>query len=159
MKYNSKGFTLIEIMVVMILIAISTSLVVTKVGKSGRMRQSRMFASDLISLCKQARLQAVSKGLPACISISSETRKCWISLNENFEYDEKATKGKRKITIPENMLIEGEQVKSNEDGIYFICFYPDSSSGGGILTLSVEDDFVFTFRVDMLTGIIEVVVL
>ncbi|MBF0203526.1 MAG: prepilin-type N-terminal cleavage/methylation domain-containing protein [Desulfamplus sp.] len=185
---NIKGFTLIEIMVVMILIAIAGSLVLMNVGQSGRMKERRMFADKMVSMCKTARLTAVGKGIPACLTISPEKRECRISFIEDpltdiETSDDKATgvlfdeqskgssgdgvlngdsvlngngngvlNGDGVLKIPENILLEGEQIKATDDGVYFICFYPDGSSGGGILTISVENEFEFTFQVDMLTG-------
>jgi len=180
--HNAKGFTLIEIMVVMILIAISGSLVLTNVGQSGRMKESRMFASQIVSMCKKARLTAINNGIPACLTIEPKSRECRVGLmddlmsefynaqGKNDEDKELRDSGDRgqpddpyrqlsgmsatnsNLKIPENILLEGEYIKVDSNGVYFICFYPDGSSGGGILTVSVENEFQFTFQVDMLTG-------
>jgi len=174
---TQNGFTLIEIIVVMLLIAISSSLVLMNVGQSGRMNESRMFAGQVVSMCKKARLTAIARGVPACLTISPESRECKIGFmddellysrtidtadqdaDKNFLSHYSATNGGSEefsnddlLKIPENILLEGEQIKVDYDGLYLICFYPDGSSGGGILTISVENEFEFTFQVDMLTG-------
>ncbi|MBF0233882.1 MAG: prepilin-type N-terminal cleavage/methylation domain-containing protein [Desulfamplus sp.] len=184
MKYSSKhswpnrnGFTLIEIIVVIILIAIAGSLVLMNVGQSGRMKESRMFADKIVAMCKKARLSAVGKGIPSCLTISSESRECSIgfmddamsdsqtAINDGFEGSSRnidkygdfpsSSENADMLKIPENILLEGENIKVDSNGLYFICFYPDGSSGGGILTVSVENEFEFTFQVDMLTGSIK----
>ena len=56
MKFNSeKGFTLAEILVVIILLALAGSLVFVSVGKSMAGRQNKAFARDMVFLCKKAR--------------------------------------------------------------------------------------------------------
>ncbi|MBF0257896.1 MAG: prepilin-type N-terminal cleavage/methylation domain-containing protein [Desulfamplus sp.] len=184
MKYSSKhswpnrnGFTLIEIIVVIILIAIAGSLVLMNVGQSGRMKESRMFADKIVAMCKKARLSAVGKGIPSCLTISSESRECSIgfmddamsdsqtAINDGFEGSSRnidkygdfpsSSENADMLKIPENILLEGENIKVDSNGLYFICFYPDGSSGGGILAVSVENEFEFTFQVDMLTGSIK----
>ncbi|MBF0112864.1 MAG: type II secretion system protein [Desulfamplus sp.] len=152
---NSKGFTLIEIVVVMILIAIAGSLVFINIGQSGRMKESRIFASKVVSMCKTARITAMSQAIPTCLTISPESRECKISFIDSATppYPQSSAFSET-LKIPENILLEGENIKVDSDGLYFICFYPDGSSGGGILTISVENEFEFTFQVDILTGAI-----
>jgi hypothetical protein len=41
----------------------------------------------------------------------------------------------------------------NED-VYAVRFYPDGSSGGGELTLSISGRTIYAFRVDALTGLL-----
>lgn len=174
---NQNGFTLIEIIVVMILAAIAGSLVLMNVGQSGRMKESRMFADKMVAMCRKARLTAVGRGVPACLTISPESRECHIALMDDaLLYSRTTEKSSAKnsmtdqsapdggsgafydddlLKIPENILVEGERIRVGYGGLYLICFYPDGSSGGGILTLSVENEFEFTFQVDMLTGSIK----
>jgi general secretion pathway protein H len=142
MKSNSKGFTLLEIIVVMILVAVASSLVFVSVGKSIGKKKDKAFAEDMVSLCKEARFRAIDKGVPAAILISSGERRCWIGGTE------------KSLEIPEEMLIEGEGVALFQEGVYAVHFYPDGSSSGGELTLSVFGRLVYAFKIDRLTGLI-----
>ncbi len=143
MKSSSKhGFTLVEILVVMILLAVTGSLVFVSVGKSMAKKQNKAFAQEMISLCKKARRMAVDNGVPTALNISSEKRCCWVN---------DSTKS---LEIPEQMLIEGEGITQLNEDTYTIHFYPDGSSGGGELTLTVSGQPVYAFRVDILTGMI-----
>lgn len=171
-----RGFTLIEVLVVMILIAIASSLVLMHVGQSGRMRQNRMFAGKMVDLCRKARLTAVGSGIPTCMTISPEARECrinrldqlWDMVSSREKEPEegidwsglsKSSAPKRDVLqIPEVVLLEGERIQATDNGISYICFYPDGSSSGGALTVSVEDEFEYDFQVDMLTGAIREVV-
>ncbi len=143
MKFSSKkGFTLAEILVVIILLAMAGSLVFVSVGKSMAGKQNKAFAREMVSLCKKARRMAVDAGVPTALNISSTQRRCWL---------DNSTKS---LEIPSQMLIEGEGISQLNEEVYTIRFYPDGSSDGGELTLSVSGQTVYAFRVDMLTGIL-----
>ena len=137
-----KGFTLIEILVVITLLAMAGTLVSVNVGKSLAHKKPKAFAQQMISLCKTARRVAVDHGRPMTVYISSSKRSCWLS-------------GKTaSLEIPEQMLVEGEGVSRLNSDIHMIRFYPDGSSSGGELTLSISGRPVYTFRVDMLMGLV-----
>jgi general secretion pathway protein H len=142
MKSNSDGFTLLELIVVLVIIAICGSLVFVNVGKSIATRKNKSFAYEMISLCKTARRLAIDRGAPVAFYISSDERRCWI---ENARGD---------IKVPEGMLIEGERVSAFDEGVYGIEFYPDGSASGGELTLSVGGNILCTIKVDLITGTI-----
>ncbi len=174
MNQSNRGFTLIEMVVVMLLIAIASTLVLMNVGKSGRMKEHRIFVEKLMQLCKSARTTALIDGIPVCMTILPERRICLIlpmgrggieSLSTGDPSGDEwgdgvASEGAEmgasmrsfSLVIPSAVRIEGEAIKSNDDGGYPICFYADGSSTGGILTLTVEDQLDMTFRVDRLTG-------
>lgn len=143
MKFSFKdGFTLVETLVVIILLAMAASLVFVSVGSSMANRQNKAFAREMVSLCKKARRMAVDDGIPTALNISSTQRRCWVN------------DSKKHLEIPEQMLIEGEGVEQSNEDVYAIHFYPDGSSDGGMLTLSVSGQKIYAFRVDMLTGLL-----
>jgi len=143
MRFSSKtGFTLVEILVVMVLLAIVGALVFVSAGKTMAGSQNKAFAREMISLCKKARRMAVNDGVPTAFNISSSQRRCWVG---------DSTKS---LEIPEQMLIEGEGITQLNEDVYTIGFYPDGSSGGGTLTLSVFGQTVYAFRIDILTGML-----
>jgi general secretion pathway protein H len=143
MRFSSKnGFTLVEILVVVVLLAMAGSLVFVSAGKTMAGNRNRAFAGEMLSLCKKARRMAVDDGVPTAFNISSGQRRCWVG-------DSKKT-----LEIPEEMLIEGEGISQLNEDVYTIGFYPDGSSGGGTLTLSVSGQTVYAFRIDILTGML-----
>ncbi len=147
MKFNfkepgSKGFTFVEILIVIIILALAGSLVFVNVGKSISKKNTKAFAQQMISLCKKARRIALDEGVPIAFNISSDQRCCWIR--------DRA----KSIEFPEKMHIEGEGISQLDEDIYTIRFYPDGSSDGGELTLSMPTSQAYTFRVDRLTGLL-----
>ncbi|RLB43925.1 MAG: hypothetical protein DRH12_01490 [Deltaproteobacteria bacterium] len=141
MKFNSRGFTLIELIVVLVIIGVVGSVVFVNVGRSVTRKRTRLFAKEMVSLCRKARRLAVSQGIISTFYISSGDRKCWVDAQEP-------------IDIPPELKVEGKGVQELEQGIFGIRFFPDGSSSGGRLFLSRGDDVLYEFHVDLLTGLI-----
>jgi len=139
MRFNSRGFTFLELIVVLVILGIAGSLVFVSVGRSVTGKRSRIFVQDLASLCRKARTRAVSHGLVSTLYISSEQRKCWVD-------------NRSPLNVPEEIKIEGERIAEIKQGIYGIRFYPDGSSSGGDLYVSRNDHVIYAFRIDVLTG-------
>jgi general secretion pathway protein H len=138
----SKGFTFLEILVVLLLISLAASLVATNVSKSTGEKRTVFFARQVHSMCVKARNQAMINGSPRAFIISASERTCWI-VPEN------------KLEIPSHITIEGEYVETADNNTYVIRFYPDGSATGGILFFKVDDVTVFRVKVNSLTGIID----
>ena len=139
---NSRGFTLIEILVVMLLIAVSGSLVFLNVGRSAAQKQGRLFAQEMIGIVKNARGASLASSRPVAFYISSADRLCWVE------------GGAPSLKVPEKVLIQAQGIVQVDADVYGIYFYPDGSSSGGLITLSANGELFFAFRVDMLTGLV-----
>lgn len=141
---NSKGFTLIEILVVMVLFALAGTMVFANVGKSRHERGNKDFSRSFVQMVKKARTRAVGTGRAVTVRLSDERKECSIDGLE------------KTLSIPEEMLIEADEGNGRmEEGDFIFSFYPDGSSDGLTLTFSVGDTFVRRIRIDMLTGIVE----
>jgi len=139
---HSKGFTFLEILVVLLLVSLSASLVATNVGKSTGEKRTVFFVKKVHSMCVKARNQSMITGESRDFMISASQRACWI-VPEN------------KLEIPSHIAVEGEYVETVDQDTYVIRFYPDGSSTGGILFFKVDDVTVFRVKVNVLTGIID----
>ena len=143
MKYSfDKGYTLVEVLVVMILLATIGSLVFVNVGRSVGKKKTKAFTQQTIALCKKARRMAMDDGVPTSVYISSNQRCCWINDRS------------KAIQFPEQMLIEGQGVTRLNEDLNAIRFYPDGSSPGGELIFSVSAQPIYAFRVDRFTGLV-----
>jgi len=139
---SNSGFTLVEILVVLVILSMAGALIFVNVGKSMANKQGKAFGREMISLCKKARRKAVDNGMISGLYISSAERRCWVSGE------------KRSLEYPGQMLVEGEGVQQLNEDLYVVRFYPDGSSSGGDLTLSIGGKTICAFRVDMLTGLV-----
>jgi len=139
---SSRGFTLIEILVVMVLIAVSGSLVYLSVGRSAEQKQGKIFAQEMVGLVKKARGTSLAFSRPVAFYISSADRICWVE------------GGAASLKIPEKVMIQAQGIAHVDADVYGISFYPDGSSSGGELTLSANGETFSVLRVDMLTGLV-----
>ncbi len=141
MKFSSKGFTFLELIIVLVILGIMSSIVFVRVGRSVTSKRPRLFVQEMVRLCRKARRLAIADGMVSTFYISSDERKCWVSSQQPLE-------------IPAEIKVEGEGVRELDNGMFGIRFFPDGSSSGGSLFISRGDNFLYAFRVDMLTGLI-----
>jgi len=144
MTSPSKGFTFLEILVVLLLISLSATLVATNVGKSTGEKRTIFFVKKVHSLCVKARQKALINGYPHGFVISSSDRSCWLVPEKKYD-------------IPPHITIEGEQILTDDQDMYLIRFYPDGSATGGVLFFKVDGMTVFRIKVNVLTGIIQMI--
>jgi general secretion pathway protein H len=139
---NSRGFTFIELLVVMVLVAVSGSLVYMSVGRSAEQKQGKIFAQEMLSLVKKARRTSVASSRPVAFLISSQDRFCWVEGQSGS------------LSIPERVMIQEQGIAQVDGDAFGIYFYPDGSSSGGEITLAADGVPFFIFRVDILTGLV-----
>ena len=161
MKSASKGFTLLEIIVVMMIISIAGSMVFMNIGRGAEKREIKIFVEKMISVCKKARMTALSQGVPVSFVISPVDRQCWIREEtgraDGEIADGKSMDGQKSVfPIPGNILIEASGLTEEANGLYQIIFYPDGSASGGDLAIRQGDKYAFFCRIDLLTGIVSV---
>ncbi|MCA1779746.1 MAG: GspH/FimT family pseudopilin [Xanthomonadaceae bacterium] len=123
-----RGFSLIELMVVMILIVGLFGLVGTSIRKSVGGAEIRNEAREIIAGLRHTRGQAVIKRSEQVFQVDAD-RKTWQAANREPQ------------ALPEGLDItlttaRSELTGENAGGIRF---YPDGASTGGSITLSVED--------------------
>lgn len=138
-----RGFTLLELLVVMLLLSLGISLVAGSVGHGLGRQQPKFFVRRLVDLCRQARGQAMTAGRPRAVVIDGEERRCYLENSGT------------KIRIPAAMRIETEKKlrpAARGDGRYRLWFFPDGSSSGDQLLFSLDEQPFYRLTLDPLTG-------
>jgi len=140
MNKRQSGFTLLEIIVVMVMIAVILGFFSSGMMKSLDKAKIRAVSKDLVSAMRYTRGQAVTKHEQKTIS---------------FNVEDKTYKAPRKkmVTIPEEMEIYVYTAASDiaNDSVGSIRFFSDGSSTGGWVKL-VHGDKVWKINVNWLTG-------
>ncbi|MEA3241227.1 MAG: GspH/FimT family pseudopilin [Pseudomonadota bacterium] len=141
---SRRGFTLLELIVVMVLMALGVSLITTSLGRGLGRRRPKAFVQQFVSLCRQARSQALAGGQPVHLTIDGEARRCLLEGR------------KPGLKIPEIVRIEVEDRVSTYDteAAYQIIFFPDGSSTGDRLVFSADEQPLANLQLDPLTGFI-----
>jgi general secretion pathway protein H len=121
---RAKGFTLIELMAVIMLLAIVLTLVSVSFSKSLQSARIRGASRDLVAALRYTRGQAIVKGKQEVMTLS---------LDDNTY----TAPNKNAVKLPKDMSLtlttaETEQTGANTGGIRF---FPDGSSTGGHISV------------------------
>ncbi len=128
-----RGFTLIEMIVVLLILSVTIALVAPRVGSGWKRLEDGDFLQEFTETIKRARLFAVNSGKPVAFRINGAER----------VYDFANPPAR---PIPQDVEIFSEHLEKDPGtGDFFITFYPDGSLVGS------DFDVVFsharTFRV------------
>ncbi|WP_461519369.1 GspH/FimT family pseudopilin [Porticoccus sp.] len=136
----SRGFTLLELLVVLFLVSLMVGVAATRFSAGSESAELKAEARKLVALLRQTRAKAVSESISCGVAIPSDTVG-YLLLPDA-----------RDVQLPEgiHLVIEPltEDLSFAQPGIFF---YPDGSSNGGTLTLSTENGS-WQLGVNWLTG-------
>jgi general secretion pathway protein H len=135
-----RGFTLIELIAVIVLLAIATAVVTVSFSKSLQSAKVRAASRDLVAALRYTRGQAIVKGRQEVLLL-------------NLDDNSYQAPGKPSVKLPKDMELrlttaEQEQTGANSGGIRF--FADGSSTGGNIAVLQGRREW--RINVAWLTG-------
>ena len=140
---RSRGFTLIELMAVILLLAIAMTAVTFSFSKSLRSARVAGASRDLVAALRYTRGQAIVKGKQQVLML-------------NIDSNSYTAPGKSAVKLPDDMHLQMEtaaqEVTSGNTG--GIRFFPDGSSTGGHISV-LQDRREWRINVAWLTGEIE----
>jgi len=141
---NHRGFTLIELIAVMLVIATICALVLPNSGKIFTKIKITSTVRQICALLNYARGQAVISGTDYKVNFHPKEKTCWLTKKENDTYIRLKGREGKTLFIPEEFSFQPE--------IEALEFSPKGNSTGGEIV--VED---FHIVVDEVTGLLEVV--
>jgi len=159
---RSKGFSLIELVIVLILLSLSVSLVVPSLFHISRRIELRGAAKKVSGILRYCRSEAINKGMVFQVLFNSELREVKVQsvkLTEEKAEDEKQDKLSEKIySFPEGINMREVKVSSAQYPSDFptIEFYPNGGSNGGSVLLGSQDQRGYRIKVNFLTGLVEI---
>lgn len=136
----ARGFTLVEIVVVVALIGVLFAVITVSVGEGLNGAKVRAASRDLAAALRYTRTQAIVKREAQVLTLNVETRTY-------------TAPGKKAVELPKQMTMKmltaaSEQV---DDGVGSIRFFPDGSSTGGHIDL-LREKAVWGIDIAWLTG-------
>ena len=141
---NSRGFSLLELVLVLMVLGLSGLIVLPNVEKGLRDRDLRRSALALAAAARDLRSQALHKGMPQALVLNVSEGSYRIARNE--------------VHFPSNVKIAsvaGGEVLG--DGSRQFLFFPNGSTFGGRIDLfSGADSTSYSIRLHPLTGTIDV---
>ncbi|MGD9021675.1 MAG: GspH/FimT family pseudopilin [Lysobacterales bacterium] len=134
------GFTLVEVTVVMVIIALVMGLVATSMSRSVSGAEARAAARELVSSLRYTRAQAILDKSEKVFEVDTDER----------SYQ---APGREQVKLPEGVDITITTALSEitADGIAGIRFFPDGGSTGGHIELTVNER-EYRVNVAWLTG-------
>jgi len=139
-RQPSSGFTLVELLVVMVIIALVLGLVGTSISRSISGAESRQAARKMVAALRYTRTQAILKKSETVFMVDTEAH----------SYQ---APGKDAVVLPEGMdvVLTTARSEMTSEAAGGIRFFPDGGSTGGHVELIVKGR---EYRVDVawLTG-------
>lgn len=160
-KISSPGFTLLELIIVMIIIGLMSVLVVPVIGGSLSNMKLKTAAKKTASALRYCRNKAATQkttyiaGIDFAVNIISveNKKKASEKPEETDEPDLKTYK------LPEGVhmekIVSGDQ--EIDSGRFKITFFPNGSCSGGLITLAGTREKQYNINLDPITGIVTIV--
>jgi general secretion pathway protein H len=143
--YNrTRGFTLIELVVVLLIISVTIAVIIPRVGASWKRIEDTDFLQEFVETIKWARLSAMNSGNSVAFRINGAERV--------YDFADPPRK-----PIPLNAEVFSEHLqKDPETGDFFILFYPDGSLIGNDLEIVFDHQRTFHIFIHPLFGTVKV---
>lgn len=139
------GFTLIEVLVVLLLLAISYALVPPMFDIGGSTAELKAGARQVAAGLRTARSQAIARREETTLTVDVDARSFVLS----------GDKTPRRLPRLVEIRVLTAQGEVSDAATAAIRFYPDGSSTGGRITLAMGER-AFDVDIDWLTGQVEI---
>ncbi len=147
--HKAKGFTLIEIIVVLFIIGLATGIVGIMISSNSSNLELRTFTRDISSILRYARNSAVSEKQIYCLSFDHENNMIRL-YSETIDYKINETVLSRELPAGIEIVI-GD---GGEDS--HLEFMPQGNSSGGTIEIRDEEGRSYYIDVNRITGKISV---
>ena len=128
---SASGFTLVELIIVMTLLAIVAALSVPSLSRSMRQRKLDEEATRLLALTEYGRNEAVSQGVPMIIWIDAKAQRYGIEPKAGFDSDDART---REYAMNPDVQVEIDKAAASGGIVEAMEFEAD----GALTTASVD---------------------
>ena len=140
-KLATAGFSMLELLVGMAILAAAALVVLPSAERAISSRTLDAAASELASIARTTRADAVRSGVERRLILDRESRRYWID----------GSTAVRRLPSPIGIAMASGTKPPTTDGVYSIRFLPSGSSSGGRIALSNGSRHV-TVVVDWMTG-------
>ena len=144
---KSRGFSLLELLVVLVIIGLSASLVLPTLTGGLSSLRLKTAAREVSATLRYARSLAVSVGKEQVINMDIEEGKYW--LNEDKDNNRELPSDIRFL----NVTTQGEEITTGMAGI---VFYPMGNSSGSSIFITAGKDRNCHILTQLATGVVEV---
>jgi general secretion pathway protein H len=142
---DSRGFSLLELVLVLLLLGVSSLIVIPNVEKGLQNREVKGSALALAAVARDLRSRALYDGIPRQLVLNLPQNSYWVERD-------------REVQLPSGVkFAEVDGGEMLDGGGRQFLFFPNGSSHGGAIALSDNRHlFRYSIRVEPLTGKVEV---
>ena len=139
------GFTLVELIIVMTLLAVVAAWTAPAMSRSIRARNLRDEAARFLAATEYARDEAVSLGLPMTVWIDPETQRFGVAPKAGFTSE---TTRSREFAVHPDIHFEMDQAAGRDRETPAVEFAPDGAPGtANVETLRLVDRFASSLTI------------
>ncbi|MGB9627185.1 MAG: pilus assembly FimT family protein [Thermodesulfobacteriota bacterium] len=155
-----KGFTLIELIIVLVIVSLSLTLVAPSLSRFSKTTELKGTAQKIVAILRHARSEAIHKGKVYQVIFNPDRREIkvqWMNPDGEEKEDEAQDGSTQKVyNFPSWISIkEVESIKPRYSSeLLTIEFYPHGGSNGGSFLLEGEDHKGYQIKVHFLTGMV-----
>lgn len=160
---KNRGFTLIEVMVVLILISLSMLLVTPSLSRFSKTVELKGAAKKISAILRYYRSEAVNQGRVYQVLFDPDLREVRVQSIEEKDEDEgaggaKDNSSQKRYTLPKGVDIKEVKADSPQypSDYSVIEFYPNGGSNGGTILLDSQDRKGYRIKINFLTGVVEI---
>jgi general secretion pathway protein H len=161
---RKQGFSLLELIVVITVITLSTALVIPSLSRFSRTIELKGCAKKVSAILRYCRSEAVNKGKIYQVLFDSETQEVKVQsvewMEEEKENDEKKEEklSEKRYSLPDPVHIKEVKVASTQypSDLPAIEFYPNGGSNGGSILLDSPGRKGYRININFLTGMVEI---
>ncbi len=143
---TSKGFTLVELMVVLVILGLLMTLAPMALNRALPSLEVKASSRNLAAAMRQARSTAIRDNRETAFTLNVETKRYRLAGEE----------GERELPEEIELKLLTATTEVDDQGNGRIRFFPDGTSTGGRVTLS-RDDTTYYILVDWLSGRVRIV--
>ena len=161
---KNKGFSLVELIVVLVIMSLSISLVTPSLSQFLRTVELKGAAKKVGGILRYCRSEAVNKGHVVQVLFNPNLREIRVQskgLTERKEEQDKKEDSipKKAYLLPDGIRIKKVDILSTQppSDSPLIEFYPNGGSNGGSILLDSEGRNSYNIEVHFLTGMVKVV--
>lgn len=161
---RSRGFTLAEITVVVVIIGIIVAVSLPSMRNMAKNNRLRSSVREIMSLMKYARSEAVFNGRTTQVFLDTDGREFWVDLRtpdkKTGKYNPKDPKTtmERKRPLESNVFfnkVNALTANVLDGNVIAVDFFPDGTASPVMVNLANDQDVNYTIQVLKSTGLVE----
>jgi general secretion pathway protein H len=151
---KGKGFSLIELTIVFLIIGLSLSLVIPSLSRTLKTAELTGAAKRVSAILRYGRSEAINRGQVYQILFNSDLGQVKIQMMGPIEGGQEGKNQQKIYGLPHGVRIKEVKVDSFQypSDLPAIEFYPNGGSNGGSILIDNLEDKSYKIDVDFLTG-------